>query len=657
MLAGPGERTGARNNQEAGSAGGSRRFQAPPPPPAGGTGRRSDAGAADVAGRGTRTPSLISGGDDATPADTQRTSSVKKGRKKKAANEAEQEMGLYAQMVADFKAKQGTSSGGRTVSASSAEGGQEGSGPELGQTAETLTHSASGQKPAKAALPARAPSVNVKAARTIFENGAEEDNFSMDSLMTKFGASRRGSMKRPPARAETTEALAQPLASPAPPAPPPPPPPPQPPPPPPPPPALPSLTSEAILTGTAAGRETKADAGWKDEISPAKNADSIESQEDKTEDPQEESKQVADAGDERERRAAARRAAFIRQEEKVSETTFPAANKAGESASSKSSAPADRQVLVLRDTHTHAGELHLQGEVLMFEKQGKNGWTYVKDSAGAACWLPSSALQITEGRDGAEADDAMLIARPSAQNLPRKNDKLLHDSKPSSISSAGDGASNADPSEAPVYMCKSFSTSQGLKLNRGDNVTLVRQGKRGWSLVRDAQGAKSWVPQTYLRWEERSTSGTEKRKSIELDEDAAFQTPKGTKDTSAHDARSNISLESRLMGMTESFERRDPNAEEENGSRDTSPQVLVEAQIGFAELGAGRWVDPSPEMDHGISPRGNRRRRSPGKASARKYASHQSPSSPIAGSMRSPSGQPSGGSPTRRKVSKCASSP
>ena len=49
-----------------------------------------------------------------------------------------------------------------------------------------------------------------------------------------------------------------------------------------------------------------------------------------------------------------------------------------------------------------------------------------------------------------------------------------------------------------VLMGSDFISSQGVKLNAGTIVTFVRKGKRGWTLVRDSKGLKSWVPHSYL---------------------------------------------------------------------------------------------------------------------------------------------------------------
>ena len=49
-----------------------------------------------------------------------------------------------------------------------------------------------------------------------------------------------------------------------------------------------------------------------------------------------------------------------------------------------------------------------------------------------------------------------------------------------------------------MIMASDFTSSQGVKVRAGAMVTLVRNGQRGWTLVRDGNGLKSWVPQAYM---------------------------------------------------------------------------------------------------------------------------------------------------------------
>ena len=63
---------------------------------------------------------------------------------------------------------------------------------------------------------------------------------------------------------------------------------------------------------------------------------------------------------------------------------------------------AGQQVLVVRDTHTHQGRVHPAGELMIFEREGSNGWTYVRDAQGAYYWMPSKALAAAGGMGAGE---------------------------------------------------------------------------------------------------------------------------------------------------------------------------------------------------------------------------------------------------------------
>ena len=51
---------------------------------------------------------------------------------------------------------------------------------------------------------------------------------------------------------------------------------------------------------------------------------------------------------------------------------------------------------------------------------------------------------------------------------------------------------------AQLSLVSQFTSSQGVEMKTGSGVVLVRHGQRGWILVRDAKGLKSWVPEAYL---------------------------------------------------------------------------------------------------------------------------------------------------------------
>jgi len=57
----------------------------------------------------------------------------------------------------------------------------------------------------------------------------------------------------------------------------------------------------------------------------------------------------------------------------------------------------------------------------------------------------------------------------------------------------------SDAQSARFVMVSDFTSSQGVHLKAGVGVSLVRHGQRGWILIRDIEGLKSWVPQAYLQ--------------------------------------------------------------------------------------------------------------------------------------------------------------
>jgi len=72
----------------------------------------------------------------------------------------------------------------------------------------------------------------------------------------------------------------------------------------------------------------------------------------------------------------------------------------GNGASDKMRFRSEQQVVVIHDTHTPEGKLHLAGELVVFEKEDAHGWTSVRDASGMRCWLPSSALEaaVADGK-------------------------------------------------------------------------------------------------------------------------------------------------------------------------------------------------------------------------------------------------------------------
>ena len=91
---------------------------------------------------------------------------------------------------------------------------------------------------------------------------------------------------------------------------------------------------------------------------------------------------------------------------------------------------AGHQVVVLRDTHTHEGKAHHAGEVMVFEKEGTHGWTYVRDGKGVFCWLPSNALKAA---GSGEADGRLM----RTVLVPSSDDKTFrHSSSPISAPSS-----------------------------------------------------------------------------------------------------------------------------------------------------------------------------------------------------------------------------
>jgi len=57
----------------------------------------------------------------------------------------------------------------------------------------------------------------------------------------------------------------------------------------------------------------------------------------------------------------------------------------------------------------------------------------------------------------------------------------------------------SDAPSSRFVLISDFASSQGAQLRAGVGVSLVRHGQKGWVLVRDREGRKLWVPQTYLQ--------------------------------------------------------------------------------------------------------------------------------------------------------------
>jgi hypothetical protein len=83
---------------------------------------------------------------------------------------------------------------------------------------------------------------------------------------------------------------------------------------------------------------------------------------------------------------------------------------------------AGHQVVVLRDTHTREGKAYHAGEVMAFEKEGKNGWTYVRDVKGAFCWLPSDALQAA-GAGEADGGEMQILPPSNAVDSSQQQER------------------------------------------------------------------------------------------------------------------------------------------------------------------------------------------------------------------------------------------
>lgn len=133
---------------------------------------------------------------------------------------------------------------------------------------------------------------------------------------------------------------------------------------------------------------------------------------------------------------------------------------------------AGHQVVVLRDTHTHEGKAHHAGEVMVFEKEGTHGWTYVRDGKGVFCWLPSNALKAAGsgeadggGSQTAMKHDSVSNGFPLAPSSNTGNVKDGWDPKQESklmIAPSSDAGNGKDGAEANHESELSTSSDSGL---------------------------------------------------------------------------------------------------------------------------------------------------------------------------------------------------
>ena len=87
---------------------------------------------------------------------------------------------------------------------------------------------------------------------------------------------------------------------------------------------------------------------------------------------------------------------------------------------------AGQQVVVLRDTPAHRGRVHSAGELMIFEREGSNGWTYVRDAQGAYCWLPSKALAAAGGVGAGEQQPGRRRTKQDASSTTAKASRGDH---------------------------------------------------------------------------------------------------------------------------------------------------------------------------------------------------------------------------------------
>jgi len=89
--------------------------------------------------------------------------------------------------------------------------------------------------------------------------------------------------------------------------------------------------------------------------------------------------------------------------------------------------------------------------------------------------------------------DALNYNSASSWTETGLSEKRIFERRDSAYSTMSDAPSSR------FVLISDFASSQGAQLRAGVGVSLVRHGQKGWVLVRDREGRKLWVPQTYLQ--------------------------------------------------------------------------------------------------------------------------------------------------------------
>ena len=89
--------------------------------------------------------------------------------------------------------------------------------------------------------------------------------------------------------------------------------------------------------------------------------------------------------------------------------------------------------------------------------------------------------------------DALNYNSASSWTETGLSEKRIFERRDSAYSTMSDAPSSH------FVLISDFASSQGAQLRAGVSVSLVRHGQKGWVLVRDREGRKSWVPQAYLQ--------------------------------------------------------------------------------------------------------------------------------------------------------------
>jgi len=89
--------------------------------------------------------------------------------------------------------------------------------------------------------------------------------------------------------------------------------------------------------------------------------------------------------------------------------------------------------------------------------------------------------------------DALTYNSASSWTETGLSEKRIFERRESAYSTMSDAPSSR------FVLISDFASSQGAQLRAGVGVSLVRHGQKGWVLVRDREGRKLWVPQTYLQ--------------------------------------------------------------------------------------------------------------------------------------------------------------